>query len=488
MADDEPVNPRENHSCDTQYVGMANLTNLFEAFDDFKTSFANEVRSLLHDQQLSIRDQQASINDLAKKIDEIESKSQPQNIERAHGEPQSPYDTPHLALRDRQNHIHSMSDAHNTMHQPRSSAFTSHSDNMGPTYYNQGRESFRNTPQFSRSEPLYRPDSVRYDFRPNSAPIPMGNNGFPQYSGAMNGRPINEETHVRIKPFNAKDTDWLDYREHFIQIATKANWSDNTCSMKLLAAMDNSLLGVTNGLGPHYSFEELLAKLDSVNGADFARREACGKLESVQKLENESIALYAERVRRLVNRAYTNYSQQAKDEQTLKYFIDGLPTKRSFRMNMKLKGFTNLQDAISHASLLDHVLHEEVDTKQSTNHRAVNVPHDVNASNKTNATTTLKNRNFQVGAFHGPRENGHQVDFNLNPKLQTEVSPQHEVSKTPIVRRNFTIEQWHMPQIDGGPDTQTKAQMIQPESPVAANCQSVKADIDDPPVKVEYHM
>ena len=99
--------------------------------------------------------------------------------------------------------------------------------------------------------------------------------------------------------------------------------------MKLLASLDNSLLGITSGLGPYYTFDQLIAKLDSVNGADFARREACNKLAYIQRVENESISLYAERVRRLIDRAYGTYSPQAKDEQALKHFIDGLTSKNN---------------------------------------------------------------------------------------------------------------------------------------------------------------
>ena len=327
MADEGPVNPGVNHPPDTQYVGMANMTNLFEAFGDFKTNMFDAFTDLSNEMKESLRDQHKTIEVLEKKVSEFENNSQRQNANRVDAEPQSPDNT--------QQSLGDSHGAQNNMHQPRPNPFACRSEG-GSSFSNQGRGTYR-SPHFSRSEPWYRPDPVRSSMRPNSAPTDIN-------------RSL-EDTHVRVKNFNAKDTEWLDFKEYFIQIATKANWSDNTCCVKLLAAIDNSLLGVTNGLGPYYNFEQLLAKLDSVNGAEFARREACNKLSSVQRVENESIALYAERVRRLVNRAYSTYSAQAKDEQALKHFIDGLPTKRNFRLNMKLKGFTNLQDAISHGSL-----------------------------------------------------------------------------------------------------------------------------------------
>ena len=190
-----------------------------------------------------------------------------------------------------------------------------------------------------------------------------------------------EDVHVRVKAFNSKEIDWLDYKQYFLQIARKANWSDNTCCVKLLAVLDSSLLGITSGFTDNYTFDDLLVKLDQVNGADFAKREALNKLSTIKRNERETIHMYAERVRRLVNHAFGNYSPPAKDEQALKYFIDGLPSKRNFKLNMKLKGFTNLHDAVSHAALLDHVLAEEAELRPSGYARAVKTNSHTHAEN-----------------------------------------------------------------------------------------------------------
>ena len=79
----------------------------------------------------------------------------------------------------------------------------------------------------------------------------------------------------------------------------------------------------------------------------------------VKKLENESIALYAERVRRLTGRAYYGYSLEQVDELALKSFINGLPVKQNFRLQMKTQQFKTLHDAVVHGSNLDQIFREE---------------------------------------------------------------------------------------------------------------------------------
>ncbi len=100
-----------------------------------------------------------------------------------------------------------------------------------------------------------------------------------------------------------------------------------------------------------------------MNGVEFAKREAGNKLATVKRLSGESIAFYAERIRRLVNRAYNNYPVEARDEQALKAFIEGLPAKRGFKLKMKLQAFNALHQAVEYASLLDQVLIEEQNTE-----------------------------------------------------------------------------------------------------------------------------
>ena len=146
--------------------------------------------------------------------------------------------------------------------------------------------------------------------------------------------------------------DWLDYRDYFIQIANKANWSDNTRCVKLLVALDTALLGVTTKFGSDYTFRQLIMKLGHINGTDFAHCEASNKLATVKK----RWPVYAERIRRLVNRAYTNYSPKVKDEQAIKAFLQGSPTKQGFKLKMKLTTFATLYEAIKYGSNLDQFL------------------------------------------------------------------------------------------------------------------------------------
>ena len=188
---------------------------------------------------------------------------------------------------------------------------------------------------------------------------------------------------VRPKNFSPKDAQWLGYREYFINVARKSRWSDETCCVKLLGALDSTLLGVTADLPPNFTFGHLLLKLDHINGADFAHVEASHKLNNVKKFENESIALYAERVRTLTNRAYHGYLPAQIDEIALKHFTNGLPTKQGFRLKMKEKQFKTLHEAVVHGSNLDQILHEERLAMSSSNNisRSVEIENEVESNN-----------------------------------------------------------------------------------------------------------
>ena len=166
-----------------------------------------------------------------------------------------------------------------------------------------------------------------------------------------------EDTHVRVKNFIAKEMDWLDYRDYFSGVAEKANWSDNLKCAKLLGALDNSLLGITADLAPNYTFQHLLAKLDHIQGAEYASRDARNQLNAIRRRDDESIPIFAERCRRLTSRAYPDYHVEAKNEQALNALIKGLP--KEFRFRLKMQSFAKLYDAVSFASNLDHVMKEE---------------------------------------------------------------------------------------------------------------------------------
>ena len=182
-----------------------------------------------------------------------------------------------------------------------------------------------------------------------------------------------EDFNVRVKNFVSKDTDWLDYRTYFLKVAGKAAWSEDTKCVKLLGALESSLLGSTSDLPDDFTFAQLLDKLDHVNGSEFARKEAENQLMSIKRREGETVVKYAERVRQTVNRAFPYYIDKAKDEQALKAFLQGLSTKHDFRLKMKSMQFKTLHEAVSFGSNLDHVLKEESSARHNYTSRAVDI-------------------------------------------------------------------------------------------------------------------
>ena len=60
------------------------------------------------------------------------------------------------------------------------------------------------------------------------------------------------------------------------------------------------------------------------------------------------VALFAEKVRQLGLRAYPTYTEVDKEEQILRMFLKGLPTRGDFRMQMRMQNFTTLREAVEH--------------------------------------------------------------------------------------------------------------------------------------------
>lgn len=168
-----------------------------------------------------------------------------------------------------------------------------------------------------------------------------------------------EDTHARIRQFNAKETDWFSYRSYFEAVANQAGWSDRTKSVKLMAALDGSLIGITTGMNGQITYPDLLAKLDGIHGIENAREDAALKISSCRKKDSETVAMYAERVRQLVERAYPSYTSNDKDEQALRAFLLGLPTRYDMRLKMRLIRFTSLHEAVIYGSNLEHILKDE---------------------------------------------------------------------------------------------------------------------------------
>ena len=65
------------------------------------------------------------------------------------------------------------------------------------------------------------------------------------------------DINICVKNFNPTDHSWIDYRIYFVNIAKKAQWSDNTKCVKLMAALDAGMFGVTDGLGDNFTFDQI---------------------------------------------------------------------------------------------------------------------------------------------------------------------------------------------------------------------------------------
>ena len=87
-----------------------------------------------------------------------------------------------------------------------------------------------------------------------------------------------------------------------------------------MAALQGSLTGITAGMKHPFRHEHLVARLDAVHGISNDREDALIKLGNCRNGQDESIPMFGERARQLVERAYPNYNAQDKDEQSLRVF------------------------------------------------------------------------------------------------------------------------------------------------------------------------
>ena len=83
------------------------------------------------------------------------------------------------------------------------------------------------------------------------------------------------------------------------------------------------------------------------------------KLNGSRKGQNEPMSMFGERVRQLTERAYPSYSPQDKDEQALRVFLNGLSSQHDVRMQMKLKDFKSLREAVTYGAKLEQILVSE---------------------------------------------------------------------------------------------------------------------------------
>ena len=173
------------------------------------------------------------------------------------------------------------------------------------------------------------------------------------------GPALREDLHVKVRAFDPKEQDWFSYRTHFIGLAQQAAWSDRTRTTKLMGALQGSLAGVTAGLPQPVTFDSLIARVDGIYGLANAREDAVLKLQSCRLDSGEGVSLFAERVRQLVIRAYPTYTDIDREEQALRVFLQGLPTRNDMRMQMRVKGFASLREAVEYGSRLEQILKDE---------------------------------------------------------------------------------------------------------------------------------
>lgn len=181
-----------------------------------------------------------------------------------------------------------------------------------------------------------------------------------QYSGISRSE-IPEDLSVKVKPFNSKEADWYAYRTHFEGMAQMAGWSNNTKVTRLMGALQVCLPGITAGLPQPLRYEILLARVDSAYGLSNIREDASLKLQGCRMNtgENETVPMFAERVRQLVFRAYPHFSQCDRDEQALRVFLQGLPSKHDFRLTMRSQKFSSFNEASTYGTRLYRILRDE---------------------------------------------------------------------------------------------------------------------------------
>ena len=128
-----------------------------------------------------------------------------------------------------------------------------------------------------------------------------------------------------------------------------------------MGALQCSMAGVITGLPQPLTFESLLHQLDGIYGLTNARKDALLCIQSIRMDANEKggVSVFAEKVHQLCMRAYPNYTEVDREEQTLCVFLQGLPTRGDFRMQMRMQNFTTLREAVEHRTRLEQFLKDE---------------------------------------------------------------------------------------------------------------------------------
>ena len=172
-------------------------------------------------------------------------------------------------------------------------------------------------------------------------------------------RPPREDLSVKLQQFDPQKVEWYAYRAHFLSLADQAAWTERTRATRLMGALQGSLAGVTAGLPQPVTFEALLHRVDGIYGLANARDDAALKLQNLRMEPAEGCSLFAERVRQLCARAYPTYTEIDREEQALRAFLQGLPTRNDFRMTMRVQNFITLRQAVEYGSKLEQIMKDE---------------------------------------------------------------------------------------------------------------------------------
>lgn len=253
----------------------------------------------------------------------------------------------------------------------RPSRYTSDTSNnsgyqrQSPSYYSEPSYPMqpRNSDNFRRERS---PDMRRNEYRNNrgydSQDTRGGfdrnlSNNSSNHEGRYNyPRDTNREDFgLKVRAFNPRETDWYSYKSYFETMAVQAGWSEKSKVIKLMGALTGNLTGITTGLKQPIEFYDLMSHLDAVHGLANSKEDALLKLSTCKKEFQESIPMFGEKVRQLVERSYPNYEKDAKNEQCLRVFLNGLPTKNGLKFHMMMKGFKNLPEAVEYGAKYDQI-------------------------------------------------------------------------------------------------------------------------------------
>ena len=246
-----------------------------------------------------------------------------------------------------------------------------------------------------------------------------------------------DREHIKIQPYNPRETDWYRYREYFDSIVSQTTWSDQTKCAKLIGSLPLNLTGVTSGMTQPITYAAIMQRLDVVHGVSSSKEDADRKLRALEKGHTESVSLFAERIRQLCQRAYPapDYTPKARDEQALKLFVQSLPTKHDMRKSMSMQTFKSLDEAVEYGTRFEMVIkeHEPHEKGKNVGHfrkcqESDQLSSQITESLKTHLSNVLKNE---------VKEELHRNIQTQNVKKQNESSVSQE-KKAPVKKEKKT--------------------------------------------------